>query len=127
MYITGPEPISTAYFINPSHQNVCLHVYPLPLLGNGSIDTFTRQPIHATIEDCRRRRFLYGPCRMKGESMGLFVCPLIVAKQRLGKDFPAATKNCCGSRFLCGPCRIKGTCAISSHQNFLLSYHVPLL
>jgi hypothetical protein len=28
MYITAPEPISTAYFINPSHQSVCLYVYP---------------------------------------------------------------------------------------------------
>jgi hypothetical protein len=24
-----PEPISTAYFINPSHKSVCLYVYPL--------------------------------------------------------------------------------------------------
>jgi hypothetical protein len=24
-----PGPISTAYFINPSHQSVCLYVYPL--------------------------------------------------------------------------------------------------
>jgi hypothetical protein len=24
----APEPISTAYFINPSHQSVCLYVYP---------------------------------------------------------------------------------------------------
>jgi hypothetical protein len=29
MYIMAPEPISTAYFINPSHQSVCLFVYPL--------------------------------------------------------------------------------------------------
>jgi hypothetical protein len=29
MYIMAPEPISTAYFINPSHQYVCLYVYPL--------------------------------------------------------------------------------------------------
>jgi hypothetical protein len=29
MYIMAPEPISTAYFINPSHQSVCLYVYPL--------------------------------------------------------------------------------------------------
>jgi hypothetical protein len=28
MYIVTPEPVSTAYFINPSHQSVCLHVYP---------------------------------------------------------------------------------------------------
>jgi hypothetical protein len=25
MYITAPQPISTAYFINPSHQSVCLY------------------------------------------------------------------------------------------------------
>jgi hypothetical protein len=28
MYIMAPEPISAAYFINPSHQSVCLYVYP---------------------------------------------------------------------------------------------------
>jgi hypothetical protein len=28
MYIIAPEHISTAYFINPSHQSVCLYVYP---------------------------------------------------------------------------------------------------
>jgi hypothetical protein len=28
MYIMVPEPISTAHFINPSHQSVCLHAYP---------------------------------------------------------------------------------------------------
>jgi hypothetical protein len=28
MYIMAPVPISTAYFINPSHQFVCLYVYP---------------------------------------------------------------------------------------------------
>jgi hypothetical protein len=28
MCIMAPELTSTAYFINPSHQSVCLHVYP---------------------------------------------------------------------------------------------------
>jgi hypothetical protein len=28
MYIMGTEPILAAYFINPSHQSVCLYVYP---------------------------------------------------------------------------------------------------
>jgi hypothetical protein len=28
IYITASEPTSTAYFISPSHQSVCLHVYP---------------------------------------------------------------------------------------------------
>jgi hypothetical protein len=29
MYITAPEPISKAYFINSFHQSVCIYVYPL--------------------------------------------------------------------------------------------------
>jgi hypothetical protein len=28
MYIMAPEPISAAYFINPSHQFICLYVCP---------------------------------------------------------------------------------------------------
>jgi hypothetical protein len=27
MYIMAPEPIPMAYFINPSHQSVCLFMY----------------------------------------------------------------------------------------------------
>jgi hypothetical protein len=27
-YVMAPEPISKAYFINPSHQSVCLYVHP---------------------------------------------------------------------------------------------------
>jgi hypothetical protein len=37
IYIIEPELISKAYFINPSHQSVFLHVYSLSLLGNGSV------------------------------------------------------------------------------------------
>jgi hypothetical protein len=37
IYKMAPEPISKAYFINPSHQSVCLYVYPLLLLNNGSL------------------------------------------------------------------------------------------
>jgi hypothetical protein len=29
MHVMAREPISTAYFMNPSHQSVCLYVYPL--------------------------------------------------------------------------------------------------
>jgi hypothetical protein len=42
IYITAREPISTAYLKNHSHQSVCLYVYPLSLLGNGSVNTFPR-------------------------------------------------------------------------------------
>jgi hypothetical protein len=37
VYNTEPESISTAYFINPSHQSVCPYVYLLSLLGNDSV------------------------------------------------------------------------------------------
>jgi hypothetical protein len=44
------ERIATAYFINVSHQSVCLYMYPLSLLGklgkNGTEVTNT----HATVE-----------------------------------------------------------------------------
>jgi hypothetical protein len=32
IYIMALDPISKAYFINPSHQSVCLYVYP-PLIA----------------------------------------------------------------------------------------------
>jgi hypothetical protein len=28
MYFMAPESISAAFFINPTHQSVCLYVYP---------------------------------------------------------------------------------------------------
>jgi hypothetical protein len=31
MYIMAPQPITMAYFINPSHQFVCLYMHPLIL------------------------------------------------------------------------------------------------
>jgi hypothetical protein len=45
MYIMTPEPILTAYLINPSQQSVCLCI-PLSLLGNGSVKTLPRQSEH---------------------------------------------------------------------------------
>jgi hypothetical protein len=27
MYIMAPEPISTAYFVNPSHHSICIYMY----------------------------------------------------------------------------------------------------
>jgi hypothetical protein len=33
---------------------------------------------------------MFGPCRIKGESVGLPVYPPIVARQQLNKDVPAA-------------------------------------
>jgi hypothetical protein len=58
-YITAPEPISTACFINSSCQSVCVYVYlsldkhPLSLLGNGSAKekVAAATNTHATIEE----------------------------------------------------------------------------
>jgi hypothetical protein len=68
MHIMVPEPISTAYFINPSHQPACLHVYPASFarqrLGkNVTAATNT----HARMEECWTRRFVCYPCRIKGK------------------------------------------------------------
>jgi hypothetical protein len=44
MFIMAVEPISMAYFINLSHQSLCLCVYPpLSLLGNGSVNMLPQQ------------------------------------------------------------------------------------
>jgi hypothetical protein len=62
MYTMTPEPISTAYFINPSRRSRCLYMYPqsllgngsvkiLSLLGNGSVKTLPLQRTHSTIEE----------------------------------------------------------------------------
>jgi hypothetical protein len=50
MYFMSPDPISLSYFTNPSHYSVSVYVSLLSLSGNGSVNTFPRQQIHATIE-----------------------------------------------------------------------------
>jgi hypothetical protein len=51
MYIMAPEPISTAYFINPSHQSFCLYVYP-PLVARQHLGkSFTAARNTYAIED----------------------------------------------------------------------------
>jgi hypothetical protein len=42
-YIMALEPISKTYFINLSHQSMCLYLYRLSLLGNDSIKTLPLQ------------------------------------------------------------------------------------
>jgi hypothetical protein len=60
-YIMAPEPSSTAFFINPPHQSVCLHGYPSIVarqrLGkNVTVTTNTR----ATIEELLNALFSMG-------------------------------------------------------------------
>jgi hypothetical protein len=92
MYIMTLESISTAYFINQSHQSMCLYVYPFTaarqLLG--------RQIPMATNSDNNRRIVggIVGLFHIKGDSVGLLLYPPIVARQWRGKHVPVAIKNC---------------------------------
>jgi hypothetical protein len=70
----APEPISTAYFINPSHQSVSLCI----------LDFVARQPLgkhDPTATNTRKYKRIVGRV-----SVGLSVYPLAVARKQLGKD-----------------------------------------
>jgi hypothetical protein len=78
MYIMASEPISTAYFINPSHQSVYVYVYPLSLLGNGSVKTLSRQWTHATIEELLDASFTMRSVSYRGKVGDYFFSEPIV-------------------------------------------------
>jgi hypothetical protein len=67
-YIMASEPISTAYFINPSHQCLCLYVYS-PIVArqrlgkNVTAATNTKE----TIEELLDPLFSMRSCRVKGK------------------------------------------------------------
>jgi hypothetical protein len=103
----APEPIPTVYFINPSHQSVCMYVSLFSLLGYSSVKTLPRHEYTS-----KNRRIAGRVC--------LWVCLCIPLSLPGNKGVSAATKNCCWCRFLCGQCRIKGTHAISFSQKYLL-------
>jgi hypothetical protein len=52
MYIMAPEPVSLAYFINPSHQSLCPYVYP-PIVARQQLDknVTVATNTHVTIEE----------------------------------------------------------------------------
>jgi hypothetical protein len=52
MYIMAPEAVSTAYFINPSHQSVYLYLYP-PLVARQTLgkNIIAATNTQATIEE----------------------------------------------------------------------------
>jgi hypothetical protein len=67
MYIMEPEPISTAYFINPSQKSVCLYVYP-PFVARQRLGTNVTAATNThAMEELLARRFLRGPCRIRGK------------------------------------------------------------
>jgi hypothetical protein len=56
VYVTAPEPMSAAYFINPSRQSVCLYVYLIvarlrlaSFLSNVLVNTLPRQRVQETV------------------------------------------------------------------------------
>jgi hypothetical protein len=59
MYIMAPEPISTVYFINPSHQSVSPYVYPSFLARQRLYETLPRHLTHTRQwKNCSTPRFL---------------------------------------------------------------------
>jgi hypothetical protein len=122
MYIMETEPISTAYFINPSHQSVCLCVYPSIAARQQLVKCIPpsgakqRLGKHVpTVTNTRNNRGAVGGVTFYAVRVlskeSLWVC-LCISLPLLGnnsvKTFPRERKNCWRS-FLCGPCRIKGT------------------
>jgi hypothetical protein len=85
------EPISMAYYINPSHQSVCVCILIYPIIAR------QRLGIHVGKEYTEQRELLdeslYGPCRITGQSVGLSMYPSTVTRQWFDKHVPATMKN----------------------------------
>jgi hypothetical protein len=57
-----------AYFLNPSHQSVCLYVYPhIAARQRIGKNVTAATNTNVRIEELLERRFLCGPCRIKGK------------------------------------------------------------
>jgi hypothetical protein len=118
MYIMAPESISTAYFINSSHQSLCIYVYP-PIVAKQQLGKHV-----PTAKNTRNNRRIVGVvvfCTVRVVSKdSLQICVSLLSNGSV-YNVPAATKNCWRCRFLCCPCRIEGKHVISSSQNFLFA------
>jgi hypothetical protein len=90
--------------LHKSLPSVCVSI-PLSLLGNGSVNTFPRQRIHAT--ELLDASFPMRSVSIEGESVRLCI-PLLLLANRSVNTFPPQKKNCWRRGFLCGPCHIKG-------------------
>jgi hypothetical protein len=67
------ESISTAYFIYSPRGSACPNMYPrVSLLGNGSVDTFPWQQIHATVKELLETLFLYDVRCIRREFLCVF-------------------------------------------------------
>jgi hypothetical protein len=59
MYIIAPEPYSTAYFIKPAHQSVCMCILLFSLGQRLSNNVITAKNTYATIEELLDPCFFY--------------------------------------------------------------------
>jgi hypothetical protein len=67
LYIMAPEQISTAHFINPSHQSVSRCVFAIVTRQRLSKNGTAATNVLAKKKSYWTRRFLCGPCRIKGK------------------------------------------------------------
>jgi hypothetical protein len=77
MYIMTPEPISPAYFINPSHLSVCLYVYP---------PTVARQCVGKSNNRTVGRIVFYVVCVVSKESRQLVILRTSCDMQQICND-----------------------------------------
>jgi hypothetical protein len=83
MYAMTPEPISKAASrIPPTSLCVCMCI-PLWLISDGSVYTFPRQRIQATIENCWTRRYLCDPWRIKESRRIVCMCVCVWSYGRI--------------------------------------------
>jgi hypothetical protein len=98
IYIISYEPISTACFINGSHQ--CLYAYVARQRLGINVNAATNT--QATIREFFHASFSIRSVSYRRRVCGSVVYPPVVARQRLVKSVPVATNNCWRSRVLCG-------------------------
>jgi hypothetical protein len=77
MYIMAPEPIPMTYFINSSHQSVCLYVY-LPIVARQRLgkNVIAATNTHSTIEELLDASFSVGSVSYEGKWTILSALPV---------------------------------------------------
>jgi hypothetical protein len=74
----APEPVSTAYFINPFHQSVSLYVYlPIGARQRLVLHVPTATNTRDNKKMCWTRRFLCGLCLIEGVCVSLCITLLL--------------------------------------------------
>jgi hypothetical protein len=118
VYMMAPEPITTAYFIDHSHQSVCLYVYR-PIVARQRLDkhVFAATNTLATIEELLDASSSIRCVSYQRRVFGS-VYPPIVARQRLGTHVPAQ-RRIVGVSFSMPSLSYQRKVAISSSQKLL--------